>query len=682
MNVIKFLAVAVYSLHVCATCADAGQLSSEQLNWYRARLDDQSHSVFSTTTAVAANAPHPDSLAESLLLWNRLKNEDYNPNFAELSRFLINNPGWPQEKSLRIKAEQAIISSVDRPQDIIKFFGAFPVITATGRVRLAEALTQTGQPQAGASLIREAWASGGLSLPDETLVISTYATSLTHADHIRRADQLLWQDQATAARRVLPYLDPDYRLLAEARLALKLRSNDVDAKIAAVPKSLQNTSGLIYDRARWLLRTRSDDTAATAFLLASAVDSQEGIKASAWVKLRQTLARSAVDRGAYEDGYHLLADHHLAGNIATISDDNETDRVAYVETEWRAGWIALRYLRKPADAIKHFQAMQAVAQSPITLSRAAYWAGRSAEALNNGALAQQWYGRAAQFPDFFYGQLAVEKLGRPILPPDLTPPVVSAEAMQAYQARNIVQAARLLGQLGEPELQTQFINTIAARADTPEEKRVAADLAVEIKRPDLGVRIGKLARNKGMSLAYAAYPRLTLPEGLSNIWSMAHAITRQESVFNASARSRAGARGLMQLMPGTARGVSAKLGLPYALDKLTSDPVYNMTLGATYIQDRLDSYGGNAVLAVASYNAGPGNVSKWLNRNGDPRSPNVDVIDWIEQIPFTETRDYVMRVLENAVVYSLIEPGRSKVNGYGLLSGYLGRTPNTNRVDK
>ncbi len=682
MNVRKILAVALYCTSLGTIHAFAGQLASDQLNWYRARLDDQGRSVFSVNAAVATSAPHPDPLAESLLVWNRLTNENYSPNFAEISRFLISYPGWPQEKGLRIKAEQAILASYDQPADIIKFFSTFPVITATGRVRLAEALTKTGQPQAGVPLIREAWASGGLSLQDETLVITNYSTNLTPADHIRRVDQLLWQDQATAARRMLPFLDADHRLLAEARLALKQRSSDADAKNAIVPASLQKASGLIYDRTRWLLRTRNDDAAATAFLLANAVDSQEGVKASAWAKLRQTLARSAVDRGAYEDGYHLLADHHLAGNIATISDDNETDRVAYVETEWRAGWIALRYLRKPADAIKHFQAMQAVAQSPITLSRAAYWAGRSAEALNNGTLAQQWYGRAAQFPDFFYGQLGVEKLGRPIPAPDLTPPVVSAEAMQAYQARDVVQAARLLGQLAEPELQTQFINTIAARADTPEEKRVAADLAVEIKRPDLGVRIGKLARNKGMSLAYAAYPRLTLPDGLSNIWSMAHAITRQESVFNASARSRAGARGLMQLMPGTARNVSAKLGLPYTTEKLTSDPVYNMTLGATYIQDRLDSYGGNAVLAVASYNAGPGNVSKWLNRNGDPRSPNVDVIDWIEQIPFTETRDYVMRVLENAVVYTLIEPGRTKVDGYGLLSGYLGRKPINNRNDK
>lgn len=674
MNVKRFIEIIVFAGFCQIAQTDASGLKSDQLNWYRARLDEQSSSVFNASPQIASAAPHPDALAESLLVWNKLTNNVYRASFAELSRFLNANSGWPQEKALRIKAEQAIMISVDQPQDIIKYFSAFPVITATGRVRLAEALTKTGQPQAATPLIREAWASGGLSLADETLVITTYASSLTPTDHLKRVDQLLWQDQLSSARRVLSYIDTDHRLLAEARIAFKLRNKDAETTFTAVPKTLRNSSGLIYDHARWLLRIRNDDAPATALLLAANGDFEDVSKLTSWSKLRQTLARAAVDRGAYDDAYRLLADHHMAGNITNITDDNENDRVAYVETEWRAGWIALRYLRKPADAIKHFQAMQAVAQNPITLSRAAYWAGRSAEALNNGTLAQQWYGRAAQFPDFFYGQLAVEKLGRPIPAPDFTPPVVSAEAMQAYQARDVVQVARLLGQLGEPDLQTQFINTIASRADTLEEKRVAADLAVEIKRPDLGVRIGKLARNKGMSLAYAAYPRLTLPVGLDKIWSMAHAITRQESVFNASAHSRAGALGLMQLMPGTARSVSTKLGLPYALGKLTSDPVYNMTLGATYIQDRLDSYGGNAVLAIASYNAGPGNVSKWLNRNGDPRSPSVDVIDWIEQIPFTETRDYVMRVLENAVVYTTIEPGRSIASNYGLLSDYLGRT--------
>lgn len=660
------LIVSIVSLLGTSTTL-AATLSPSQTRWYANALQQQGQ-------AGSAMAAEPDAVAEKLLQWNRLRDSRSKPGFPELSAFLLANPGWPEERALRLKAEQAIADSAQSDQTVLDYFQAFPALTGTGKLRHAELLLRTGQSAQATALAREAWTRELLPPSDEALLLSHFGSSLTPEDDVQHADLLLWNDQIAAASRSMARLDHDHQLLAQTRIALKSNAKDVHHRLAQVPEALKSSPGLIYDQARWLER-RGQPHAAIILLRDSKPAPGAILRPALWVNFRQSLATMALKEGAAADAYQLLAQHGLLPQEPEGISLKDTDRTAYVETEWRAGWIALRYLRRPNEALPHFQAVERAAKSPITLARAAYWAGRAAEAMNNGALAQTWYGRAGQFPDFFYGQLSIEKLGRPIPAPDLTPPLVSANQLRDYERRDIVRAARMLGELGRDDLQTLFINTLAASATSPEEQRVAADLAIDIQRPDLGVRIGKLARTSGSMLAYVAYPRLTLPSPARAIWSMVHAITRQESIFNAMALSHSGARGLMQLMPATARGVSQKLGLPFTLGRLTSDPDYNVTLGATYIQERLDSYGGNAVLAVAAYNAGPGNVAKWLVTNGDPRDPGVDVIDWIEQIPLPETRDYVMRVLENAVVYSLIEPGRSDSKGYGILSGLLGRVP-------
>jgi soluble lytic murein transglycosylase len=663
------------SMAFTATAAMASTLNADQASWYARRLADHDRKIFAPAADQAAIAPRPDALAERLIMWDRLRRDSYTASFAELSRFLSDNPGWPNERDMRVDAEQAIIPSIEGPAAINAFFNRFPPITSTGKLRRAEALLQSGQRDAAQSLVREAWVSGGLSANDETNALSQFGGALSPADHYARANQLLWNGQTTAAGRLLPLIGGELRDLVMARMALRNRDANASAYLERVPVTQRSNAGLVYNQALWLRDAGKDEASAVKLILGTKVNPRDVQEPKAWATLLQSLSRNALEAGDSDTAYRLLAEHNMVDNAANFADEGEAERIAYVETEWTAGWIALRYLRRPADAVKHFAAMQPVAQNPITLARSAYWAGRAAEYMNNAALSQQWYARATQFPDVFYGQLAIDKLGRSVPAPDMTPPAIDPDTMRAFMASDVVRVAIMLGELGELDKQSSFIAALARRANTPEEKRIAADLAHNIQRLDLGVRIGKLARIKGIWLSYASYPRVALPESANGIWSLVHAITRQESLFYQRAISRAGARGLMQLMPATANAVSKKMGLDYAPTKLLNDPVYNMTLGSTYLQSRLDLFEGNHVLAVASYNAGAGNVAKWIRANGDPRDPSVDVIDWIEQIPFKETRDYVMRVLENAVVYKTIEPGRKASGNYNLLTQYLGRQP-------
>jgi soluble lytic murein transglycosylase len=315
------------------------------------------------------------------------------------------------------------------------------------------------------------------------------------------------------------------------------------------------------------------------------------------------------------------------------------------------------------------------AQTPQTQTKGWYWAGRAMLVAGDRTRADGYFMQASQNGDQFYGQLAAERLGRPagIIPP--TPAVqVSPTARAAFDGSEMVQAVRYLGSLGRWQDQTVFIRTIAQNVKDEVDHMLAGELARNIARPDLGVMVARNWRNSGAGDPIRiGFPEVALSAVQRSQWTIIHAITRQESQFDRQIVSHAGARGLMQLMPGTARETATKLGLPYDFDRLTSDPAYNIMLGSAFFARLLDNYGGNYVLSVAAYNAGPGNVRKWLTANGDPRMPGVDVIDWIEAIPISETRGYVQRVLENAVVYDLLNPGGPTMPSQYRLSAFLGK---------
>lgn len=634
-------ALAAAPVHAGTTAGAPAPLSAA----CQARLDAYGRAGRTSDAARAA-------IATKLAAWDRLRCLEAKAPYADLYGFLMTNRGWPQERQMRGRLEQSMTPAVPHTERLA-YFERHPAITAAGRLRHAEALAATGLWERAGTLAREAWTSGSLGPEDEQRLLSLFRARLTPDDHLARVDQQLWQGMTSAARRMLPFLDADRQAWAQARIALRAQAADAPAMADRVPASLQANAGLLLDRALWY-RNKGNDPARAAQILAGAPASPGDIARPAiWAEERLRLARWATGAGNPVLAYRLVSQHGLA---ASGADAPDAERIAVADLEWQAGWLALHDIRRPRDAIRHFERMFAIARTPITLSKAAFWAGRAAEAVNDGPLARAWYDRAAQFADAFYGQLAAEKLSIALPSPELTPPPLLANQAVAFAASDLVQATRLLNELGESPTESVFIRELASAAQTPAEKRLAADLAQALNRPDLGVVTAKLARGKGINLAYASYPRIPLARELEGMWTMVHAISRQESLFNIQAVSPAGARGLMQLMPGTAQLVAKKVGLPYEPARLTTDPAYNMTLGATYFQQMLDRFRGNHVLAVAAYNAGPGRVARWLERFGDPRDPTVDTVSWIEQIPFSETRNYVQRVLENAVIYQSIAP--------------------------
>ena len=647
-------------------------LNQAQRDWYNARLSENAQGRFSNPALTPALLPSTEPLADAVVVWDKLRRDSYPATFYELSQFLRAHPGWPAEATLRRRAERAILATTPYP-DRLSYFAQFPPLTPTAKFRLAEAYLATGRASDAQRLAREAWVSDGLTPTVEVELLNRFGTALTTDDHVARADRLLWTNQTSAAARLLARLPADRRAWAEARMALKGNAPDAAARLALVPATLQNDPGLIVDRVQWM-RQMNDSAAARQLLASSDVAPGAVVNPEVWMKTRLEFARAAARDGQYDLAYRIAAQHRAFPLGQRLNERQLAERLAYTDIEWLAGWTALRQLNRPEAALQHFQNFSAASQTPVSQSRGDYWTGRAAEAAGKSDVARRAYTEAGSHPDFFYGQLALERIGRPITLPPIQPVTVTPDAKRRFDSNEVVRAAKLLGELGDRARQGIFMRSLVERAETPDVQKLIADLAPEIGRPELGVLVGRAARFDGqLALLHAAYPKLPLGSIFDAAWTMIHAITRQESQFDRAAVSHANARGLMQLMPGTARETAAKVGMPYDYTRLTEDVSYNVMLGSTYYRNLLDQWGGNHVLAVASYNAGPGNVRKWIRANGDPRDPNVDVIDWIEAIPIYETRNYVQRVLENAVVYDLLHPSLARMPEQNRLSAYLGK---------
>jgi soluble lytic murein transglycosylase len=398
--------------------------------------------------------------------------------------------------------------------------------------------------------------------------------------------------------------------------------------------------------------------------------------AEEWLEVLLTNARAAQSDGQYALAYQIASQIDDAFPVGTvIADAAYGERDDYTSLAWLAGTVALQNLNRPSDATGMFARYASGSRTPTVRTKGYYWAGRAAEAAGDRATADRWYAQAADLSDLFYGQLAGERIGRALRAPGNTadPAAIPAGVRAAYMNGDVARATRYLGRTGQYADQGLFIRKIAEDARSDTDHALAVELAQAIDRPDLSVMVGRSALVNGHSdYTLAGYPSVSVPGTHAPQFTLIHAIARQESQFDRTAVSRAGARGLMQLMPGTARETATKLGLSYNATSL-NDPSYNMRLGSTYIQRMLDYYGGSYPLAIAAYNAGPGNVNKFIRANGDPRTPGVDVIDWIEKIPLSETRGYVQRVLENAVVYDLIHTDKARSRGPNNLSWYLGK---------
>ncbi len=357
-----------------------------------------------------------------------------------------------------------------------------------------------------------------------------------------------------------------------------------------------------------------------------------------WWRERSWHIREALDRGDMQDAYLLAASHIQRGGVA------------FADAEWLAGWVALRFLERPADALRHFRVLYENVSMPISRGRAAYWAGRAADAMGDDLEARQWYARGAEHSTTFYGQLASARLGATRVALPQTAPIPD-QRVEAFNQRDIVRATRALIRVDRRELAERFLRTLAFRAADEEESFLVAQLAAQSGFTSTAVYATRRATRSNAALVDIGYPLLDpVPEHAPEP-ALVHAIIRQESGFDREAVSRAGARGLMQLMPATAKETARSVGLEYDIGALLANPSYNVTLGRAYLAAMVERFGGHYVLAIAAYNAGPHRVNQWISRNGHPAAPDVDVIDWIEKIPFSETRNYVQRVLEGLHVY-------------------------------
>jgi soluble lytic murein transglycosylase len=587
--------------------------------------------------AFAFLAPLDDPLPAKTLRWLRMAEGDGRESFAEIAGFLTANPAWPLPERLQQAAESRIVDPADH--DLVRrFFADRPPLTTRGHIRYAEALLAAGERERAQELLRRAYVEGDFSASEGRRFYNRYGRVLTESDHAARLDNLLWNDRLGAASRMLDRVPGGQRRLAEARLRLQRQDGGVDRAIEAVPAALRNDPGLTFDRLRWRrLKHRHDD--AVQILLDPPA---QLVRPEVWWFEREYQIRRAIRERDF-DLAHELARRH--GQRAGLD---------FAEAEWLAGWLALRFADEPREALRRFISLYDGVGTPISRARASYWAGRAAGALEDDATAATWFRIAARHRTTFYGQLAAAELDGDPQTGAILPPAAIDRA--AFESRELVRVVRMLNEAGVADATRPFLMRLAGAAGTPEEVGLVSDLAAEASRPDLVTLVGKYASYNGVVHEGATFPipdigALLKPAASGPEPALLLGVARQESVFNPLVVSSAGARGLLQLMPGTASLMARELRLPYNLGLLTGDPEYNVRLGSHYLQKMMGRYG-NLGLAIAAYNAGPTRVDAWLRLQGDPRGEDLyALIDWLELIPFAETRNYVQRVLENHAVY-------------------------------
>jgi soluble lytic murein transglycosylase len=583
--------------------------------------------------AYAEVASARDPLALKIVRWMDYSRPGAPGRFSDIAEFIDKNPDWPRQRALRKHAEEALAGESDAVST--DWLTRHPSVSAAGKIREAEIILNSGDLDGGTAALRAAWIDGDFGPTDDKNFLAHHLGAIRVEDDEKRLDRLLWDGQNEAARRMLALVPAGWHALAEARLALAAQAPNAEILAARISPQLRSDPGLLYEQLRW--RTRRDMVDAAVQILLS----QPGdlVRPASWWSERQTIARRVLATGNAELAYRIVGQHGLIeGN-------------AYSEAEFLLGYIALRYLKNPVLAFDHFSHILTRVSTPYAKARAGYWGGRAADAQMKPDLAAKWYAAAAEHMVTFYGQLAAHQLGDDAPPHPVPEPVPDSAELARFEQNELVRTTRVFLELGCREQSKVFLLNLADNATTPTQFAMLATLAEASGRVDLAIGVAKRAIEAGTPLMIHGYPVIAIPGGGAAEHSLLFAITRQESAFEREAVSRAGARGLMQLMPATASFVAYKMQLPFSAERLTTDGIYNVLLGRTYLGTLIDDFGGSYALAIAAYNAGPSRVRQWLHDYGDPRGGNVDMVDWIENIPINETRNYVQRVLENLQIY-------------------------------
>ncbi len=604
-------------------------------------------------------AARDGEVAVDVIEWMRLRAGG--GTYAEIASFLERNKDWPQERQLRRRAESTVIARNDA--SVRAFFAVTPPQTPQGVLRYAGVLRAEGRgPEADAAIIG-AWRNMPMSTIEQALFTGQNEKLLAD-HHDARLDAMLWRGAFENARRIFGMASKGAVAVAKARIALRNTEPGVDALIEAVPDTHARDGGLQYERFMWRARKgRTED--AKALLIAASTSAESLGRPEAWSNRRRSMARDEMRNGDAERAYEIAARHYLTAGSS------------YSDLEWLAGYIALYKLNEPKTALRHFENHDAAVRSPISKGRAGYWRGRAYEAMGDVAAADQAYAQASQYQTSFYGLLAAERAGLPF-DRELATSKPDGDWRGSDLARDpLFQAGMLLQASGEISLAELFWTQLASRLDE-KEGALLAQAAVDAEQPHLAVMIGKRLARRAIVVPFGYYALHPLAErDLPMAPEMTLAIARRESEFDPVVRSGVGARGLMQIMPRTGRDVARRLGRgsEHTTERLTSDPVYNAELGAAYLSALARRFSGNIIMMSAGYNAGPSRPDRWMQVYGDPRRGQIDIVDWIEHIPFRETRNYVMRVAESLPVYRaqlgkepLPEPFSAELVGSSLLS--------------
>ena len=575
-----------------------------------------------------------DPVGQTLLTWARLRAGD--GKWFEYKLFLKKNPQWPGLKRLRKRAE-VLISKDENPKEVLDFFRKHKPQTGIGALRLSGALRRLENISDANKVLIDAWINLPLSADEQLQYLDNHKSILID-HHIQRMDNLLWRGDIYSAIRILSLLPSKSQTLAKARVGLQRGARNVDNLIAAVPASHKKNAGLAYDRFQWRIRKDRWDEA-HELLVKHTGDVSKMERPEKWASRRRGFARRSMRANKPEIAYFLASGHRL----------NEGSH--YADLEWLSGYISLIYLSAPLQAERHFKNFSLAVSSSISRARAGYWLGRVNEKLGNLDQAAANYLISAKFQTAFYGQLAAERLGLSGDPLLRGLEEVDEWPTAGFVTDSVFDAAKLLHSANKIEMMRWFMTHMAETLPRDELLKLS-NYSNQVGEAFVTIGIAKEAAKRGIILPKPYYPvteLATLSDDLPPEVIMS--IARRESELNLKAISPAGALGLMQIMPSTARQVSKGLGLKYSKKRLTSDWRYNAILGASYLENLIKFYDGSYILAFAAYNAGSKRVNEWIEIYGDPRDPDTSVVDWIEHIPYKETRNYVMRVTESLLVY-------------------------------
>ena len=586
-----------------------------------------------------------DKSVYNFIQWRHLLTKGNKASYYDYKTFIDKNEDYPRLGRVKYLAEHKLSTDTISPKKIIDWFGVDEPLSGFGKMILGESIILNGNTQKGISYIKEGWITAELSKSELRFYRKKFKKYLNADDYIKRADYLAWNNKYWDLKRLLRYLPKDYELLYTARQLLMSKSYGVDNAISKVPAKFKNDAGLNYDRLKWR-RKRGRVDSSVEILVKIKNTKDYLVRPDKWWFEREIISRSLIYKKKYALAYKIASNHAL------------TDGPEYAAAEWMSGWIALSFLDDPLLAKDHFENFYNNVGYPISTSRGAYWLAKTYQKLGKNELANEWFGKASNFLTTYYGQLAFMELN-PNQPFELSKDIeVSKEYRDYFFKKELVKTVYLLDELNEDKYTKHILRHLANDDINNGSEVLAAELATSIDRFDFAIQIAKIASYEKRFHNKYNYPIISTPNYINGRkipdTAFILSIIRQESEFDLSANSHAGAKGLMQLMPYTAKVVAKQAKLPYSKSRLTRDAEYNINLGSHYIAGLILEYDGAYPFAIAAYNAGPKRVRYWKKINKNPQKNQIDYVNWIELIKFKETRNYVQRVLENYNVYRYI----------------------------